>query len=178
MADIEEAVELSRDDKPVALIAKFKTEHVAVCTQIDKEKKCYVTSRPQPAIYYHAQAFYTGIDPKLRVRKIHGEKSTVEEDAKIESGSEEPRPDIAIIVGDMCPPCHKLKNMLEKEIEEGKVRLVDEESEEAARLMKDVKTVPLAYVDGVRHELFFDNDFVLLQHPDGEKIVPLKELED
>lgn len=95
-----------------------------------------------------------------------------------EAMKEEPKQDIAIIVGEGCPPCHKLKNMLEKEIEEGKVRLVDEESEEAAKLMKDVKTVPLAYVDGVKYELFFDNEIVLLQHPDGEKIVPLKEPEE
>lgn len=96
--EVEEAVELLRDDKPVALIAKFKTGHVAVCTQVDKEKKCYVTSRPQPVIYYQAQAFYTGIDPELRVRKIHGEGSSttenVKEDDRTEGeGSKESGPD-------------------------------------------------------------------------------------
>jgi len=67
---ISEAIELWDKDTRV-VIAKFGDDTVAVCTSVDDLKRCYVTSRPSPEIYYIAQAFYSGIGLK-GPRKIYG----------------------------------------------------------------------------------------------------------
>jgi len=67
---ISEAIELWDKDTRV-VIAKFEDDTVAVCTSVDDVKRCYVTSRPSPEIYYIAQAFYSGIGLK-GPRKIYG----------------------------------------------------------------------------------------------------------
>jgi len=67
---IEEAVELW-DESIRVVIAKFEDKRVAVCTSLNGLKRCYVTSRPSPQIYYIAQAFYSGLGLK-GPKKIHG----------------------------------------------------------------------------------------------------------
>lgn len=70
-ADVAEAVELfEREGEPVVVVAKFEDGRVGVVERVGGT--VYVTSRPQPLVYYLAQSYYTAINPKLKVRKAYG----------------------------------------------------------------------------------------------------------
>ena len=70
-ADVAEAVELfEREGEPVVVVAKFEDGRVGVIERVGGT--VYVSSRPSPVMYFGAQAYYTAINPKLKVRKVYG----------------------------------------------------------------------------------------------------------
>ena len=69
--DIAEAFEISRDGRRMALVARFRSGHVGVCSEVEGKRLCYVTSRPSPRVFWIAQAWYAGIVPGARVRRVY-----------------------------------------------------------------------------------------------------------
>lgn len=132
--NVKKIVELTKDNRRIGFITLFEDDSVGVCLK----DKCYVTKPGQKEIFYIAQAWYTSLFPGLKVVK--------DEELRVEEG-EEPS-EIILLTDEKCPSCIAVKEFLREEIESGKIKVVDMESEEGKELcdMLNVNEAPIIIV--------------------------------